>query len=464
MRHPAYPPQGGEGEGYMKKEKEIILKKDNIINRVVEDKKPLVGNDLSKQVANLSFIVRRMKTLLENVFGLDIDGDGRIGRGPTKLMLLALAFGLLAGGVYADAKTNIANWGGTEADPWTYIDDHGNLSTRNLAVKDSFTVNTNVTISATMQAADVVATDDVNVGDDLIVTGKVTVGETLEVTGIATFTADPVLSGLTASKAIFTSAGKAMSSTGTLGVDQGGTGDGGSWTSNGVFLGKADSAFGVTAAGTDGQVLVGQSDAEPEWKDISSDATIDKNGAVTVSKGLAMTNGASLQNIPTTAVAGEALVKTSVMTGDVNGVWNALAITEGAVVNADINAAAAIDPSKIAGTAVTQGQVYASADITIGAMASGQLITTNTIQALDVAGNNYEENTLMRFWTASAANALTVADGVIVQTVTDKQNYWIAATNAGSAIVVITEATCITNTLSVSVGPRISSESIPLVP
>ena len=45
----------------------------------------------------------------------------------------------------------------------------------------------NFTLSATLQAADVIATDDLTVGDDAAITGLLTVGETLGVTGVATF-------------------------------------------------------------------------------------------------------------------------------------------------------------------------------------------------------------------------------------------------------------------------------------
>lgn len=43
------------------------------------------------------------------------------------------------------------------------------------------------------------------------------------ISGVATFTTAPVISSATASKVVFTSAGKALTSTGTVGLDQGGT-------------------------------------------------------------------------------------------------------------------------------------------------------------------------------------------------------------------------------------------------
>lgn len=110
----------------------------------------------------------------------------------------------------------------------------------------------------------------------------------------------------------------------------------------------------------------------------------------------------------------------------------------------------------------TQGQVYASADITIGAIAAGQLITTNSFQAKTLDGANSTDHTLMRVWLANAANAVAHT-GVEVQKVVDKQDYWVVATNNGEITFTITEAAVTTNTVNVSVGPRVSSDTIPLI-
>jgi hypothetical protein len=62
-------------------------------------------------------------------------------------------------------------------------------------------------------------------------------------------------SGLTASKPVFTDASKNLVSTGTLGADQGGTGQT-SLTANNVILGNGASAVQFVAPGTNGNVLV----------------------------------------------------------------------------------------------------------------------------------------------------------------------------------------------------------------
>jgi hypothetical protein len=61
-------------------------------------------------------------------------------------------------------------------------------------------------------------------------------------------------SGLTASKPVFTDASKNLVSTGTLGVDQGGTGAA-TLTANNVLLGNGTSAVQFVAPGTNGNVL-----------------------------------------------------------------------------------------------------------------------------------------------------------------------------------------------------------------
>jgi hypothetical protein len=62
-------------------------------------------------------------------------------------------------------------------------------------------------------------------------------------------------SGLTASKPVFTDASKNLVSTGTLGVDQGGTGLT-TLTANNVMLGNGTSTPSFVAPGSNGNVLV----------------------------------------------------------------------------------------------------------------------------------------------------------------------------------------------------------------
>jgi hypothetical protein len=58
--------------------------------------------------------------------------------------------------------------------------------TGNLEVAGTQTVTGDTTYTGSVTAADLIATDDVTVGDDLVVTGLATIGETLVVTGVLT--------------------------------------------------------------------------------------------------------------------------------------------------------------------------------------------------------------------------------------------------------------------------------------
>ena len=80
--------------------------------------------------------------------------------------------------------------------------------------------------------------------------------------------ADITANGLTASKPVFTDANKKLVSTGTLGVDQGGTGAS-TLTDHGVLVGSGTSAITALTVGTNGQVLVGSTGADPVFATIT---------------------------------------------------------------------------------------------------------------------------------------------------------------------------------------------------
>jgi hypothetical protein len=69
-----------------------------------------------------------------------------------------------------------------------------------------------------------------------------------------TFSQQQTFSNLTASKPVFTDGSKGLVSTGTLGADQGGTGQS-SLTANNVILGNGTSGVQFVAPGTNGNVL-----------------------------------------------------------------------------------------------------------------------------------------------------------------------------------------------------------------
>ncbi len=69
--------------------------------------------------------------------------------------------------------------------------------------------------------------------------------------------------------------------TNPVSVPHGGSGAA-TFTAHGLLLGEGTGAFGVTAVGTNGQLLLGQTTADPTWHSMSGDATITNAGVITV--------------------------------------------------------------------------------------------------------------------------------------------------------------------------------------
>lgn len=88
-------------------------------------------------------------------------------------------------------------------------------------------------------------------------------------TTIATGYGGTGLTGFTAANNALYSTGASTLTAGTLPVAAGGSGAT-TFTANGVLYGSGTSAFGVTAVGTTGQVLVGNTGAAPSWSTLSS--------------------------------------------------------------------------------------------------------------------------------------------------------------------------------------------------
>lgn len=82
-------------------------------------------------------------------------------------------------------------------------------------------------------------------------------------TGIQTFSSAPILSSATASKAVFTDGSKALTSTGTLTTDQGGTGQS-SYTAGDLIYYATGTAFTKLALGSSTTILTSSGTA-PQW-------------------------------------------------------------------------------------------------------------------------------------------------------------------------------------------------------
>jgi hypothetical protein len=75
--------------------------------------------------------------------------------------------------------------------------------------------------------------------------------------------------------------GTALTDLSLLPVANGGSGAA-TLAAHGVLLGQGTSALHVTAVGTNGQMLLGQSAADPAWETMSGDATLAAGGALTL--------------------------------------------------------------------------------------------------------------------------------------------------------------------------------------
>ncbi len=109
----------------------------------------------------------------------------------------------------------------------------------------------------------------------------------------------PTYTTLTASKVVFTDSSKALTSTGTVAVNQGGTGAA-TLALNGILYGNGTSAVGVTAIGAEGQLLrVGASPFVPAWTTATFPATAGSAGNVLVSDGTNWSSANVLSAVPT---------------------------------------------------------------------------------------------------------------------------------------------------------------------
>jgi hypothetical protein len=140
-------------------------------------------------------------------------------------------------------------------------------------------------------------TNALNLGTTIISNGTWqggTIGTAYGGTGLTTFSA--------ANYALYSTSSSALTA-GTLPVAAGGSGAV-TFTANGVLYGNGTSAFGVTAGGTTGQVLVGNTGGAPSWGTLSSSAVTSfqtsldgltpstaTTGAVTLAGTLGVTSG-----------------------------------------------------------------------------------------------------------------------------------------------------------------------------
>jgi len=255
-------------------------------------------------------------------------------------------------------------------------------------------------------------------GTDAVGDNNLKVDGTLTQVGIATFTADPVLSGLTTSKAVFTSAGKALTSTGTLGVDQGGSGVA-TLTDHGVLIGSGTAAITPLAAGTDGQLLVGASSADPAWAAVGGAFTMAAGGTATL---IGNIDQARITNALVDAIGPDQMADAD--HGDVawsSGVASVQVINSVAVATVTAGAAAgatALQPNTVVTTGVTNGVDTAVLTVTNGLGAASTLVG---IWSASLNGAASAVN--LTSIAATTGTLLSAADSPTIVVVTDASGY-----------------------------------------
>jgi hypothetical protein len=207
-------------------------------------------------------------------------------------------------------------------------------------------------------------------------------------------------------------------------------------------------------------------------------SNITATGSATVGGTLGITGYITADTLKSGVISGDSsgkLTASSAITDATNALDVAVTALQGATNALDVRMAAAeastnaLDVRMAAAEAATNtlNDVKAAKTDVFGApviaseYAAGVLISTNVITLKNGAGDTTTDYAVARVWLAAAANAVT-HDGTEIEKVVDKQDYWVVVTNAGTVTFVITEAATTTNTLSVSVGPNIDTETIPL--
>jgi hypothetical protein len=177
------------------------------------------------------------------------------------------------------------------------------------------------------------------IGTNLTVTGNTTIGGTATITGATT------LSALTASKGVFTDASKNLTSTGTLGTDQGGTGMA-SFNSGGAMYATSTSALTTgtlpTSAGGTGLTTYTSGGAL-----YTTSTTAITSGTLPVSAGGTGSTTQNFVDLTTAQTIAGAKTFSSTIVGSISG--NAATVTNGVYTTNKLSALSATTSSELAG-------------------------------------------------------------------------------------------------------------------
>jgi hypothetical protein len=214
-------------------------------------------------------------------------------------------------------------------------------SFRALVAADLPTGSTNYVNNGTTQQA----------STDFNISGSGTIGTTLDVTGNTTIggnaaiTGSTTLSALTASKGVFTDASKRLTSTGTLGTEQGGTGMT-SFNSGGAMYATSTSALTTgtlpTSAGGTGLTTYTSGGAL-----YTTSTTAITSGTLPVSAGGTGSTTQNFVDLTTAQTIAGAKTFSSTIVGSISG--NASTVTNGVYTTDKLNVLAATTSSELAG-------------------------------------------------------------------------------------------------------------------
>ena len=259
---------------------------------------------------------------------------------------------------------------------------------------------------------------------------------------------------LTASKVVFSDASKVLSSSGTVGVNQGGTGAS-TFTSGGIIVGNGTSALSTINPGTNGQILVSRLGA---WsvENASPAVTLGAVNASSTAKGLTISAGGEISLSPadvsnpgiistgTQTFAGAKTFSSIISTGD-GSVSGNLSVT-GNVTNSALTASKVVftDISKNLSSSGTVGVAQGGtglASIPLNGVVIGN--GTSSIATIVPSSNGQVMTWNGTSWTAtiptaisvgsvgtSTTNGLTISNNVLSLSPADATNPGIVNTGA----------------------------------
>jgi len=341
--------------------------------------------DEKVDIVALWTIVRKIVRVLENVFGVDLDNDGKVGRARVAVLVSMIVACAFIGAVIGEQQD--AEW--VLDDNCYYEESTGTLTVSNLTCTGTATlpaVSSTVSNLAATGTADV--TGDATVGGTLDVTGDTTVSN-LTATGTADVTGDATVGGTLDVTGDTTVSNLAATGTADVTGDAtvGGTLDvtGDTTVSNLTATGTADVTGDATVGGTldvTGDTTV---------SNLAATGTADVTGDATVGGTLDVTGDTTVSNLTATGTAdvtGDATVGGTLdvtgavtmdggatVTGDVDSVE-----TDGTWADGDMSCAGFIK-----GASVGADKIYLASDIYLTMVGTSFVIidgaVTNTLDA-----------------------------------------------------------------------------------